>query len=474
MNHFTSRRSFLQNIGAAATMTLTSLLFCAQPSRRPNIITILADDLGYGDLGCYGQKNIKTPNLDKMAAEGIRFTDHYAGSTVCAPSRCCLMTGLDTGHARIRGNATVPLAPEDITLPELLKSAGYSTGLIGKWGLGEAGSTGVPNEKGFDYFFGYLNQIRAHNYYPDFLWRNEIKVKLNNVNVIADRGYAKGIGSAATTRVDYSHDLFSQEALQFVEQNKDNPFFLYLAYTIPHANNEHWIVDQHGLEVPDYGEYADLDWPEAQKGHAAMITRMDRDIGRLLAKLRELDLDQDTVVIFSSDNGPHREGLNDPDYNDSNGPLRGIKRDLYEGGIRVPMIVRWPGQSPAGVTSNLPSAFWDIMPTLAEIAGIAAPENINGLSLLPTLTGQSEEQKQHAYLYWEFHEGKATHQALRMGKWKAIRFDPQGVLELYDLSVDIGEQNNVADAHPEVIAKIKDVLAQARQPNDVWKLVSQL
>ncbi|MBN1482588.1 DUF4976 domain-containing protein [candidate division KSB1 bacterium] len=455
-------------------MTFTPLFFCSKPSRRSNIIYILADDLGYGDLGCYGQKNIKTPNLDKMAAEGIRFTDHYAGSTVCAPSRCCLMTGLDTGHARIRGNATVPLAPEDVTLPELLKTAGYSTGLIGKWGLGEADSTGVPNKKGFDYFFGYLNQIRAYNYYPDFLWRNEKKVKLNNVNVVADQGYAKGIGSAATKRVDYSHDLFSREALQFVEQNKDNPFFLYLAYTIPHANNEHWIVDQHGLEVPDYGEYAHLDWPEAQKGHAAMITRMDRDIGRLLAKLDELNLDQNTLVIFSSDNGPHREGLNDPDYNDSNGPLRGIKRDLYEGGIRVPMIVRWPGHCPAGATSNLPSAFWDIMPTLAEIVGFPAPENINGLSLLPTLTGKSEEQKQHAYLYWEFHEGKSTHQAIRVHNWKGIRFDPRGELELYDLSTDIGEQNNVAKAHPDIVAKIKDILAQARQPNDVWKLVSQL
>ncbi len=356
----------------------------------------------------------------------------------------------------------------------MLKPAGYSTGLIGKWGLGEDGSTGVPNKKGFDYFFGYLNQVKAHNYYPDCLWRNEEKVPLRNENIIADRSYAKGIGSAATKRVDYSHDLFSQEALTFIEQNKANPFFLYLAYTIPHANNEHWIVDQHGMEVPDYGEYAELDWPEPQKGHAAMISRMDRDIGALVSKLKELNIDENTLIFFTSDNGPHAEGLNDPEFNDSNGPLRGKKRDLYEGGIRVPMIARWPGHIPAGATSDMPAAFWDVLPTCAEAAGVAPPSDTNGLSLLPELTGHSNQQKQHDVLYWEFHEGRASSQAVRMGPWKAVRHDPKSALELYNLTNDIGETENVAADFPDVVDKIENILETARTPSEHWALKSQL
>lgn len=469
-----SRRSFLKAASVAAAVSVLPLSCTTSKSRKPNIIFILADDLGYGDLGCFGQKNIKTPNLDKMASEGMRLTSFYAGSTVCAPSRCCLMTGLDTGHALVRGNALVALGPEDRTIPELLKPAGYTTGLIGKWGLGEAGSTGVPTKKGFDYFYGYLNQIKAHNYYPDFLWRNEEKVPLRNENIIADRSYAKGIGSAATTRIDYSHDLFTQEALNFVEQNKENPFFFYLAYTIPHANNEHWIVDQHGLEVPDYGEYADLDWPEAQKGHAAMISRMDRDIGLLLSTLKKLGLDDDTLVIFSSDNGPHAEGLNDPEFNDSNGPLRGKKRDLYEGGIRVPTLARWPGKIPAGTTSDITAAFWDMMPTFTDVADLPEPETTNGVSILPTLLGHPQEQKTREYLYWEFHEGQASSQAVRMGKWKGLRHDPQGALELYDLDKDIGETTDVAAECPDVVKKIHAIFDHARTPNEFWELKSKI
>jgi arylsulfatase A-like enzyme len=436
--------------------------------KQPNIIFVLADDLGYGDLGCYGQEKIKTPNLDRMAAEGMRFTQHYAGSTVCAPSRCALMTGQHTGHCIIRGNALVPLRPSDVTVAEMLKKAGYATGLVGKWGLGEAGSTGIPNKQGFDYFFGYLNQVRAHNYYPAWLWRNQEKVKLDNEVVYINEGYARGVGSAATKRVDYSHDLFTKEALQFIEHNKSQPFFLYLAYTIPHANNESHLVGRHGMEVPDYGIYKDRDWPEPQKGHAAMITRLDRDVGRLFAMLQELRLDENTIVFFSSDNGPHKEGGAEPEFFDSNGPLRGIKRDLYEGGIRVPMIVRWLGTIKAGSATDHISAFWDFLPTAAELAGVKQPDDIDGVSMLPTLLGQPHRQKRHRFLYWEFHE-QGKKQAVRMGDYKSVRLnvykDPSGPIELYDLKTDIGEKHNVADAHPKIAAKIKRYLSTARTPS---------
>ena len=286
-------------LGIASLLMCLPSLAAAEP-KAPNIIFILADDLGYGDLGCYGQKQVRTPNIDKMATEGVRFTQCYAGCTVCAPSRCCLMTGKHTGHAEVRGNALVPLRPEDTTVAEVLQGAGYTTGLVGKWGLGEPGTTGVPNRKGFDYFFGYLNQAHAHNYYPDYLWRNQDKVPLEG-NVVE-----KGV---ATKRAQYSHDLFTKEALAFVEKNKTKPFFLYLAYTIPHANNE---AGKQGMEVPDDAPYSDKDWPQQQKNHAAMITRLDRDVGTLLKRLKELELDENTIVFFTSDNGPHREGGADP------------------------------------------------------------------------------------------------------------------------------------------------------------------
>ena len=473
MSQFT-RRHFLKSAGAVGLLSLSLPHACTQQPRKPNIIYILADDLGYGDLGCYGQKQIQTPHLDQMAAEGMRFTAHYAGSTVCAPSRCCLMTGYHTGHALIRGNATVPLGPQDVTIPEVLQPAGYRSALIGKWGLGEAGSTGVPTKQGFDYFYGYLNQIRAHNFYPEFLWRNEDKVELDNEVIYTETGYSKGVGSAAVKQVDYSHDLFAQEALQFVKENADLPFYLYLAFTIPHANNEYWLLDGHGMEVPDYGMYADQDWPEAQKGLAAMITRMDRDIGDLIQTLQELGIEKNTLVMFSSDNGPHREGENDPDFFNSNGPLRGIKRDLYEGGIRVPLIARWPGTVPANTTSDLPSAFWDMMPTFAELADVAAPQDTDGISMVPTLLGNFDQQKEHEFLYWEFHEGQASSQAVRMSKWKAVRHDPNGPLELYNLEQDIGEENNIADEHPEIVSRIEEYLRTARSESEVWPLESNM
>jgi len=461
-----NRRSFLASLGAVAALPACRPASSA-PTRtthtKPNIIFILADDLGYGDLGCFGQKKIQTPNIDRMAAEGLRFTDAYAGSTVCAPSRCCLMTGRHTGHALVRGNARVPLRPHDVTVAERLKLAGYATGIIGKWGLGEPNSTGVPNRQGFDHWFGYLNQRHAHNYYPAMLWRNETPVRLRNEVDHFVRGRDRSPGGVATTRVDYSHDLFAADALKFVRRHKHNPFFLYLALTIPHANNE---AGAKGMEVPDHGIYATEDWPDPQKGHAAMITRMDRDVGRLFALLKELAIDNNTIVFFTSDNGPHREGGARPEFFDSNGPLRGIKRALYEGGIRVPAIARWPGHVAPGTTSNHPWAFWDFLPTACELAGVAAPGDIDGVSFFPALLGKP--QKRPPFLYWEFHE-RAFVQAVRMGKWKGVRYGTAEPLELYDLAADIGETKDVAAQHPDIVARIEAYLATARTDSPHWK-----
>ncbi|MBO0857155.1 MAG: arylsulfatase [Chloracidobacterium sp.] len=433
---------------------------------KPNIIFIQADDLGYGDLSCYGQRKFKTPNIDRLAADGMRFTQYYAGSTVCAPSRSALMTGQHTGHTRIRGNARHPLAQEDVTVAEVLKSAqvatggGYRTALIGKWGLGEAGTTGVPNRQGFDYFFGYLNQRHAHNYYPTFLWRNEERIKLRNVVPDED---AEGSGNS-TNRIDYTHDLIAEDSLKFIEGNSGGPFFLYLAFTIPHANNE---AKNKGMEVPDLGEFANKDWPGQERAKAAMITRMDRDVGRLMALLKKLGIDENTIVFFTSDNGPHREGGVDPDFFDSNGPLRGIKRDLYEGGIRVPMIARWPKRIKAGSVSDQVWAHWDFLPTAAEIAGVKPPSNIDGISMLNALLGR--RQRNHEFLYWEFHE-RGFAQAVRMGDWKAVRKSPDSQLELYDLKTDLGEQDNVAAKHPEVVKKIEEYLKTARVESELFPI----
>jgi len=462
----TGRRDFLKGCvaGAAGIASGGVLAGRARAARKPNIIYILSDDLGYGDLGCYGQKRIKTPHIDRLSAEGMRFTDHYAGSTVCAPSRCVLMTGLHTGHCRIRGNSRLPIQPEDVTVAEILKGAGYATGLVGKWGLGEEGSVGIPTRQGFDYFYGYLNQRHAHNYYPEFLFRNTERVRLKNVVPRAGR---EGSG-VASEKVEYSHDLIAAEALSFVERNKAKPFFLYLALTIPHANNE---AGRKGMEVPSDEPYSGEAWPEPQKNHAAMITRMDRDIGRLIAKLKELGIDRDTVVTFTSDNGPHREGGGNPAFFGASGPLKGIKRDLYEGGIRVPMIARWPGKiAPGSVTDHM-SAFWDFLPTACEVAGLRAPEGIDGISFLPTLLG--EKQRKHDYLYWEFTE-RGGKQAVRMGRWKGIRQkvsgNPDAPIELYDLASDIGEKRNIASKHADIVAKIAATMKTARTKSDRFPL----
>ncbi len=441
------------------------LLADSAAAEKPNIIFIMADDLGYGDLGCYGQKVIQTPNLDRMAAEGIRFTDCYAGSTVCAPSRSVLMTGQHSGHTLVRGNARVPLRPEDVTVAELLREGGYTTGIIGKWGLGEPDTTGIPNRQGFDYWFGYLNQRHAHNYYPEYLWQNESKALLRNKVDHIVNGSDRTPGGVATKRVDYSADLFAGEALEFLTRHRKETFFLYLPFTIPHANNE---AGNRGMEVPSYEPYAEEDWPDPQKGHAAMITRMDRDIGRIFARIKELGIDEKTVVFFTSDNGPHREGGADPDFFHSSGPLQGYKRSLHDGGIRVPGMVRWPGRVKPGVSDH-PWYFADFLPTACALAGLDVPEKIDGISIVPTLLGQGDQPK-HEFMYWEFHEGRASKQAVRMGHFKAVRPNPSAPIELYDLRSDIAERNNIAAEHPEVVAKIAEYLKTARTDSKHWPL----
>ena len=458
---------------AVLALALAAMIFshfaCAADGLRPNIVFILADDLGYGDVGCYGQKRIQTPNIDGIAKEGLRFTDFYAGCTVCAPSRCVLMTGYHTGHAHIRGNAgrerpeIQVLRESDVTVAEVLKKAGYATALCGKWGLGDEGTIGTPNKQGFDYFFGYFNQFHAHNYYPAYLIKNEERYPLKNV-VPGEGPFGSGV---ATKQVDYSADLITAEALKWVEQHKDGPFLLYYSPTLPHANNE---GGKNGMEVPDVGQYANTDWPPQQKAHAAMISRMDADVGRLMALIKKLGIDNNTLVFFSSDNGPHREGGNEPDFNDSNGPLQGIKRDLTEGGIRVPFIARWPGKITPSVSHSV-GGFQDMMPTLAELAGAsnAVPKDIDGLSIVPTLLGEPSKQKQHEYLYWTFYE-RGGGQAIRAGAWKAIQQPMDSSVRLYDLSKDLGEEHDVAAQHPDVVARLKAMMKAAYTPHPNGKM----
>lgn len=437
-------------LGGVAALTMTSPARSnAQTSRPPNIIWIMADDLGYGDVGCYGQRTILTPRIDQMAAEGLRFTDCYAGSTVCAPSRCCLMTGRDTGHAYVRGNARVPLPPEERTVAECLKDAGYATGIVGKWGLGESESVGIPNRRGFDYWFGYLNQRRAHDYYIDYVWENEEQYPLP--------------GNEGDGRETYSHDVIMEKGLEFIRRNAGGPFFAYFAVTLPHANNERGNETGDGMEVPDYGVYADCDWPNPQKGHAAMIARLDRDTGRILDLLAELGIDEDTLVFFTSDNGPHKEGGADPAFFNSSGPLRGYKRDLYEGGIRVPMIARWPGRIAPGTQSSYPWAFWDFLPTCGELAGFEAPDGIEGLSVAPALFGEPGPERE--LLYWEFQQ-REFKQAVRLGEMKAAREGMTRPIEVYDLAEDIGETLDLAAERPEIVARAEELFADWRTDSE--------
>ncbi len=454
--------------GSAARLACLGIFFLIaltiHAGAKPNIIYIIADDLGYGDLGCFGQKIIRTPELDRMAAEGMKMTQHYSGSTVCAPSRCSLMTGLHQGHALIRGNREIqpegqaPMAEDAVTIPEVLRKAGYVTGGFGKWGLGYPGSEGDPNAQGFDEFFGYNCQRQAHYYYPLHLWHNQEKVSLDGET--------------------YAHDVIMDQAFEFVKKQSrsDAPFFLFLPVIIPHAElaaPEDSMAEYRGV-LEESGPYGDPSAPYQRKKYnaqahphaafAAMVTRMDRDVGRLLNLLRELGIEKDTLVLFTSDNGAHVEGGADPEFFNSSGPLRGVKRDLYEGGIRVPTIAWWPGTIEAGAENDHISAFWDVMPTFCALAEISPPQGIDGMSFLPSLLGK--KQAQHPYLYWEF-ASKGGKQAVRKGKWKAVRLNllknADARLELYDLENDLGETRDVAGQHPELVSEIAQIMAREHE-----------
>lgn len=475
MSHTTDytmrRRQFLKMSGTSALAMAPGLSSSsseqATKKKTPNIILIVADDLGYIELGCYGQDKIKTPHLDKMAAEGMKFTQFYSGQAVCAPSRCVLMTGKHTGHSYIRTNREVkpegqlPIPEDTYTIAKMLKQKGYATAAIGKWGLGPPGSSGDHNKQGFDLFFGYNCQRHAHNYYPRFLYRNNDRIPLPG----NDRGL---------TGKYYAPDMMIDEALWFIRQNQDNPFFLYYPTPVPHL----------ALQVPDDSlEQYKGKWPDPpydgkrgylphehpKAAYAGMITRMDRDIGSMMDLLKQLDLDNNTLVIFSSDNGATYLPGPGTDFFNSVGPLRGMKGSLYEGGIRVPMIARWPGKIEAGSTTDHISAFWDFMPTLADITDTKEGENIDGKSFAPTLLSKGDQEK-HAYLYWEF-PSYGGQQALRMGKWKAIRQNLQRKkgdtsIQLYNLEEDIGEQHDVADQHPELVEKMRNIMESAHVPSE--------
>jgi len=435
----------------------------SQPA-RPNVVIIQADDLGYGDLSAYGQAQFRTPSLDRLAAAGTRFTEYYAGSTVCGPSRCALMTGFHTGHSWIRGNGEIPLREEDVTLAMALKDAGYRTAVIGKWGLGIPGTAGLPPKKGFDYSFGFLDHRHAHRQFTDHLYRNGEMV-------------------ATDVEHDYANDLFTREAAAFIEREDPKPFFLYLNYTVPHAEfrvPEDSLAPMRGKfpETPFVNATADAkttgpdnislgyrSQPTPKAAFAAMITRMDRDIGSLLDRIKVRGLEQRTLVMFISDNGPSKEGGADPVFFKSSGGLRGIKRDLYEGGIRVPMIASWPGTIPAGRVSNHPWAHWDIFPTVAELAGAKPASGIDGQSMTRALRGQA--QSTHDFFYWEFHE-RGFQQAVRMGQWKAVRLAKDAPLELYDLKADPHEERDVAATNAGIVQKIEAFLRTARTDSPNW------
>ncbi len=449
MNAIHSSFSLVVKIGAAAIVSLQCLvgtLSAAEPIAKPNIIFVMADDLGYGDLGCYGQQVIKTPHIDQLATGGLRFTQCYAGATVCAPSRSVLMTGKHTGHTTVRGNfgtggvqglgggkGRVPLRKQDVTVAEILKQAGYVTGMTGKWGLGEPNTSGQPNSQGFDEWFGYLNQRRAHTYYPTYIWRNRQRVNLD--------------GNSDGKQTQYTHDMFANFTLEFIRENQARPFFLYVPFCLPHSR----------YEIPSTDPYSEMPWTENEKVHAAMVTRMDSDVGRMMALLEELEIDQNTLVFFCSDNGAANRWKR---RFDSSGALRGRKRDMYEGGIRTPMIVHWPGHIKAGTESDLPWYFADVLPTFADLVNVEVPADIDGVSVIPTLLGR-QQKLDTRFLYWEFFEG-GFQQAVRWGNWKAVILKPGQKMELYDLANDVGETKDVASQNPNVVARIEAYLKTAR------------
>ena len=439
----------LQTLLTAIALAGVATAFAAE---RPNVIFIMADDLGYGELGCYGQQWIKTPNIDRIAAEGIRFTQYYCGSPVCAPSRCVLLTGKHTGHAFVRDNRNpkhlehlkaeqgwefpgqYPLPAEEVTLAELLKEAGYATAAIGKWGLGHFGTSGDPNRQGFDLFYGFNCQVHAHNHYPRFLWRNHVRELLSG-------------NDRTLTGETYSQDRFTEEALAFIRDHQKEPFFLYVPYAVPHLSIQvppESLAEYEGkIPEAEYEHRGYLQHPSPRAGYAAMVSHMDRDVGRILALVDELGLAEQTIVFFTSDNGPtyDRLGGSDSDFFRSAGPFRGRKGSVYEGGIRVPFVARWPGRIPAGQVTDHVCAAWDVLPTVCEIAGITPPAGTDGISMLPTLTGVGS-QVPHDVLYWEF-PAYGGQQAIRWGDYKGVRrqmFQGNRDLELYDLQFRPGRK----------------------------------
>ena len=454
------RRDFLTLLGAGVTGGI--LAGCSAPVRgrtagqrakAPNVVLILADDLGYGDLGCYGQRRIKTPNIDRLAREGLRFTQAYAGGPVCTPSRCVLMTGLHKGHTAARDN--VPhyhtyLQDSDVTIAEVLKQAGYRCGGVGKWSLGDAGTVGRATNQGFDTWFGYLNQDHAHYYYPEYLDDDEGRLDL---------------GGNGRSQRHYSHDLMAERALRFIRESRDGPFFLYAAFTLPHFSADEEDPDR--FAVPSTAPYTDRDWSAKAKKYAAMVHRLDETVGRLVDLIEELDLARETLIIFTSDNGGHEEVGADFD---TSGPLRGYKRHLTEGGLRVPFIARWPGTVPAGRVSDEIVAFQDMLPTLAELAGASCPKTIDGTSVVAALRGGRVRQP-HEYLYWDYGHCRMRYdQAVRLGPWKGIRLGQGNRLQLYNLDADIGETNDVADRHPEVVQRIEHIMTTAVTSNPRYRI----
>jgi arylsulfatase A len=474
-----------RRVSSAGTLLMAAIAGCAgdPPDPPPNIIYMLADDLGYGELGSYGQARIRTPNLDALAAQGMRFTQHYAGSPVCAPSRGTLLTGLSTLRSQVRDNFEVggypdpdelgqmPLDSGTYTIATLLQDAGYVTGAIGKWGLGGRGTLGQPRYQGFDYFFGYLDQQLAHNYYPTHLWRNGVRVPLDNEYFSPHQRFA-GDDPADPAQYrryqgeEYSLDVMAEDALEFLDRHQDEPFFLYLPFTVPHLAlqvPDSSLVEYEGVfeEEPYLGDRGYLPHYRPFSAYAGMITRMDTHIGRIIARLDDLGLTDNTIVIFTSDNGTTYTGGVDAAYFDSSAGLRGLKGSVYEGGIRVPFIARWPGQIEAGSVSDHISAFWDMMPTFADVAGVSAPDDIDGVSFLPALLGD-DGQEPHTALYWEYHGLWNGAQAVRMGRWKGVRLgghdDPDASIELYDLATDPEETVDVADANPDIVADVRRIM----------------
>jgi arylsulfatase A len=446
----------------------------AQNAGRPNIIFILADDLGYGDIGCYGQQKIATPNIDLLATMGVKFTQFYSGSTVCAPARCTFMTGMHTGHAAIRGNVTLkpegqfPLPDSIVTIAMLLKQAGYSTGAFGKWSLGFITTPGDPQKKGFDEFFGYNCQSLAHNYYPDHLWHNHERVELSG-NLKYDS--------------TYSADMIHQQAMNFLQAKHDKPFFLYLPYTLPHAD----VIAPHD-EVYYYYVKKFNEPPVEQKGsdgekhhfdpyphaaYAAMVSRLDKFVGEIMNAVKEKGIEKNTLIIFTSDNGPHKENGGDPVFFSSSGGLKGIKRDLYEGGIRVPFMAYLPGLTKAGTVNTMPAALWDLFPTFLELANVPSGRHTDGISILPAIKGQ--KQNQPPFFYWELHESGGK-QAVRFGKWKGVKLNvsnqANAPIELFNLTTDPEEKHNVASKYREIVKQIEGIMKEQYVPNKDWPLMA--